>query len=170
MSLSAKLNRITPNLWFDHQAEEAALYYVDIFADSRIERMTRYGAERHRPDEFAEGAVLTVEFVLDGQRFVALNGGPQYSFTEAVSFIVQCESQEEIDYYWDRLGQGGDEKAKVCGWLKDKFGVSWQIVPANLTDMISDPDPVRAARVTKAMLRMQKLDMQVLQAAYADEG
>jgi len=168
MGLSAKLNRIMPNLWFDNQAEEAARYYVDIFSDSRIERITRYGQERHSPDDYEETGVMTVEFVLDGQRFVGLNGGPRYSFTEAISFIVQCESQEEIDYYWDRLGRGGDEKAKVCGWLKDKFGVSWQIVPSNLTDMVADPDPVRAARVTKAMLQMQKLDMRVLQEAYAD--
>ena len=166
MRLSRKLHRITPNLWFDHQAEEAARYYVGIFAESGIERVTRYGKERHSPDAFAEGAVLTVEFVLDGQRFVALNGGPQFSFTEAVSFIVQCETQEEIDYYWERLGEGGDEKAKVCGWLKDKFGVSWQIVPAKLTGMVADPDPERAARVTKAMLQMRKLDLQALEEAY----
>jgi predicted 3-demethylubiquinone-9 3-methyltransferase (glyoxalase superfamily) len=164
--MSKLLNRITPNLWFDNQAEEAARYYVEIFANSAIERVTRYGQDRRNPEEIAEGAVMTVEFVLDGQRFVGLNGGPQFSFNEAISFIVHCESQEEIDYYWEKLGEGGDDKAKVCGWLKDKFGVSWQVIPRTLTEWISGGDPEAANRVMKAMMPMKRLDMNALQQAY----
>ncbi len=167
--MAQRLNRITPNLWFDHEAEEAARYYVEIFENSAIEHVTRYGRERHNPEEISEGAAMTVEFVLDGQRFVGLNGGPQFTFNESISFIVHCDSQEEIDYYWERLGEGGDDKAKVCGWLKDKFGVSWQIVPGTLTEMISGGDPEAANRVMKALLSMKKLDLNVLQQAYRGE-
>lgn len=162
-----RVQKISPNLWFDHQAEEAAQHYVSIFKNSGIERFTRYGAERNDHSPFAEGAIMTVEFQLEGQHFVALNGGPHFKFNEAISFIVHCDSQEEIDYYWEKLAEGGDEKAQVCGWLKDKFGVSWQIVPANLNEMITDPDPAKSERVMKALLQTKsKIDMQTLQQAY----
>ncbi|AYB43220.1 VOC family protein [Paenibacillus lautus] len=162
-----RVQKISPNLWFDHQAEEAAQHYVSIFNNSRIERFTRYGAERNDSSSFAEGAIMTVEFQLEGQHFVALNGGPHFKFNEAISFIVHCETQEEIDYYWEKLTEGGDEKAQVCGWLKDKFGVSWQIIPANLNEMITDPDAAKSERVMKALLQTKsKIDMQTLQRAY----
>lgn len=156
--------RITPYLWFETQAEEAAHYYTTIFNNSRVGRKTYYGKDNRR---FPEGTVMTVEFELDGQPFIALNGGPQYKFTEAVSFVVQCEDQAEIDYYWDKLSEGGDEKAQVCGWLKDKFGVSWQVAPANLTEMITDPDPEKSERVMNALLRTEKkINLQSLLQAY----
>jgi len=160
-----KIQKITPNLWFDSQAEEAAAFYTSIFNNSKIGRITRYGKESY--DKTFEGKVMTVEFQLDGQHFVALNGGPQFKFTEAISFIVHCDNQEELDYYWDKLSEGGDEKAQVCGWLKDKFGVSWQIVPSNLTEMICNPDPERSERVMKALLQTKaKIDMKSLEQAY----
>jgi predicted 3-demethylubiquinone-9 3-methyltransferase (glyoxalase superfamily) len=162
-----KIQKITPNLWFDSQAEEAARYYVSIFENSTIGRITRYGKERHEVNGIPEGNVMTVEFELDGQTFVALNGGPQFKFTEAISFIVNCDTQEELDYYWEKLSEGGDEKAQVCGWLKDKFGVSWQIVPSDLTEMISDPDLEKAERVMKALLQTKnKIDIKTLKQAY----
>jgi predicted 3-demethylubiquinone-9 3-methyltransferase (glyoxalase superfamily) len=162
-----KIQRITPNLWFNTEAEEAAKFYTSIFQNSRIGRMTHYGSERHEFDEISEGTVMTVEFQLEGQSFVALNGGPQFQFTEAISFIVNCETQEEVDYYWEKLTEGGDEKAQACGWLRDQYGVSWQIVPAELTEMISDPDPEKSARVMKALLQMpKKIDIETLKQAY----
>jgi len=162
-----KISRITPNLWFDSQAEEAARYYTSVFKNSRLGRILRYGKENRDPSGESEGKVMTVEFELDGQKFVALNGGPHFKFNEAISFIVHCDSQEEIDYYWDKLTEGGDEKAQVCGWLKDKFGVSWQIIPADLTDMISGPDAERSERVMKALLQTKKkIDYHALKQAY----
>lgn len=164
-----KIQRITPNLWFENEAEEAAKYYVSIFNNSKIERITRYGKERYEIPGIPEGAVMTVGFQLDGQEFVALNGGPQFKFTEAISFIVNCETQDEVDYFWEKLSEGGDEKAQACGWLKDKFGVSWQVVPTVLTDMISDPDPEKSARVMKALLQMKtKIDIKRLMEAYEE--
>lgn len=157
---------ITPCLWFAAEAEEAAAFYLSIFKNSRIGKITRYGQERHPTEGIQEGQVMTVTFELDGQEFVALNGGSQFRFNEAISLMVHCETQEEIDYYWERLSAGGDEKAQVCGWLKDRYGVSWQVVPSGLTDMLSDPDPAGTERVTKAMLQLKKMDIQVLQAAY----
>jgi predicted 3-demethylubiquinone-9 3-methyltransferase (glyoxalase superfamily) len=151
---------ITPFLWFDTQAEEAAEHYVSIFPDSKIESVTHYGDEVPGP----KGRVLTVNFRLGDQPFTALNGGPAFSFTEAISFFVSCDSQDEIDHYWNKLLEGGEESQ--CGWLKDKFGVSWQIVPAVLGEMMSDPDPEKAGRVTKAMLQMIKLDIAELQKAF----
>jgi Uncharacterized protein conserved in bacteria len=163
--MGSKVQKITPNLWFDSQAEEAAEFYVSVFPNSGIGRITRYG--NHSYDPASAGKVMNVEFQLDGQHFVALNGGPQYRFTEAVSFIVHCDDQNELDYYWDKLSEGGDEKAQVCGWLKDKFGVSWQIVPSRLTEMISDPDSKKAERVMKALLQTKaKIDLQTLRQAY----
>lgn len=162
-----KIQKITPNLWFDTQAEEAAKFYISIFRNSKIERVTRYGKDRHETQGISEGTVMTVEFQLEGQKFVALNGGPQFKFTEAISFIVNCEDQEELDYYWEKLSEGGDKKAQVCGWLKDKYGVSWQIVPTTLTEMISDPDSEKSERVMKALLQTKnKIDIKSLMQAY----
>jgi predicted 3-demethylubiquinone-9 3-methyltransferase (glyoxalase superfamily) len=160
-----KIQKITTNLWFDHKAEEAAIFYTSIFKNSSIRRITRYGKERH--ESSTEGAVMTVEFELDGLKFVALNGGPKYKFTEAISLIINCETQEELDYYWEKLSEGGDEKAQVCGWLKDKFGVSWQVIPASLNEMIGDENPEKSERVMKALLQSKtKIDMEKLRQAY----
>ncbi|WP_192714195.1 VOC family protein [Paenibacillus sp. OAE614] len=158
-----KLHKITPNLWFDSHAEGAANFYTSIFHDSQIGRIARYGPESRG----VEGTAMTVEFQLEGQSFVALNGGPHFKFNEAISFIVHCDDQEELDYYWDKLSEGGDEKAQVCGWLKDQFGVSWQIIPSHLTEMVCDPDPARAGRVMQAILQTKKkIDIKTLQQAY----
>jgi predicted 3-demethylubiquinone-9 3-methyltransferase (glyoxalase superfamily) len=154
------MQRITPFLWFDDQAEEAANFYVSIFDHSKIVGVTRYGEVGPGP----KGSVMTVTFQLDGQEFVALNGGPHFKFTEAISFVVNCKTQEEVDGLWEKLSEGG-EKVE-CGWLKDKYGVSWQIVPTILGEMLSDPDPVRSQRVMKAMLQMKKIDIDRLKNAY----
>jgi len=151
----------TTCLWFDNQGEEAAQYYTSIFKNSRIDGVHRYTEAGPGP----EGAVMTVNFELNGQRFVALNGGPQYSFTPAISLVVECADQAELDYYWERLGDGGHEVA--CGWLQDKYGLSWQVVPTAFLEMMKDPDPQKVARVTAAMLSMKKLDIAALQRAYA---
>ncbi|WP_141431136.1 VOC family protein [Bacillus sp. 03113] len=162
-----KIQKITPNLWFDKHAEEAAEFYTSIFKNSKIGRITRYGKERHEIPGIVEGTVMTVEFQLEGQQFVALNGGPYFQFTEAISFIVNCEDQEELDYYWGKLSEGGDEKAQVCGWLKDKFGVSWQIVPTILNELINDSDSEKTDRVMKALLQTKnKIDIKTLMQAY----
>ena len=155
----AKLNKITPCLWFDTQGEEAAKFYTSIFKNSRIVEVTRYGSAGPRP----EGMVMVVSFELDGQPFIALNGGPEFTFDEAISFEVNCDSQEEVDEFWTKLSAGGEES--VCGWLKDKYGVSWQIVPTILNELIRDPDPERAQRAMKAMLGMKKLDVAELKRA-----
>lgn len=146
-----KISKIQTNLWFDTEAEEAAKFYTSIFKNAKINKIIRNGN--------TEGKVMTVQFELEGQEFVALNGGPQFKFTEAISFIVNCKTQEEIDYYWEKLSENGDKKAQVCGWLKDKFGVSWQIVPDNLADMLNDPNREKSERVMKAMLQMKKIDL-----------
>jgi len=160
MALSA---RITPRLWFD--AEEAANHYVAIFPNSSLGRIARYGRSGFERHGKKAGSVLTVAFTFDGEEFVALNGGPHFRFNEAVSFVVRCETQVEIDHYWSRLGEGGDEAAKICGWLKDRFGVSWQVVPAELDNWLTG-DPVRADRCNAAIMGMQKLDIAALQRAY----
>ena len=154
------MQKITPFLWYDTQAQEAAEHYVSIFPHSKIESITRFGDEVPGP----KGRVMTVTFELAGQRFMALNGGPMFPFTEAISFFVDCKDQAELDGYWEKLLEGGEESQ--CGWLKDKFGVSWQIVPSVLGEMMSDPDPQRAQRVTEAMLKMIKLDIDELRQAY----
>jgi predicted 3-demethylubiquinone-9 3-methyltransferase (glyoxalase superfamily) len=154
------IQKITPFLWFDHQAEEAAAFYASIFPYSKIIKVVRYGASGPGP----AGSAMTVEFQLQGQSFVALNGGPHFKFTEAISFVVNCQTQEEVDLYWDKLTEGGGEVQ--CGWLKDKFGLSWQIVPTVLPALLSDPDPEKSARVMKAMLTMKKLEIRALQQAY----
>ncbi|MBN8203659.1 MULTISPECIES: VOC family protein [Bacillaceae] len=162
-----KIQKITPNLWFNTEAEEAANFYTSIFKDSAISKITRYGNERHELSDMPEGKVMTVKFQLEGQEFTALNGGPKFKFNEAISFIVNCENQEEIDYYWEKLSEGGDEKAQACGWLKDQFGVSWQIVPAELSEMISSHDSEKTERVMKALLQMEKkIDLNTLKKAF----
>ncbi len=154
------MQRITPFLWFDGRAEEAAKFYTSIFPDSKIERVARYPEGSPRP----AGSVMTVAFRLEGQEFIALNGGPEFKFTEAVSFVVNCQTQAELDAFWARLSAGGREVQ--CGWLKDKFGVSWQIVPTILSDLLGDPDREKSQRVMKALLQMVKLDIDGLQRAY----
>ncbi len=153
------IQKITPFLWFDHQAEEAASFYTSIFPNSKIVRVVRYGKAGPGP----AGSVMTAEFQLDGQTFVALNGGPHYKFTEAISFVVNCETQEEVDAYYEQLSAGGAEVQ--CGWLKDKFGLSWQIVPTILPELLSNPDPEKSRRVVQAMMNMKKLDILALKQA-----
>jgi len=163
------MQKIIPHLWFDSQAEEAANFYVTIFKNSKIGRITRYPKVAEEVSGKPAGSVMTVAFQLEGQDFLALNGGPEFKFNESVSFMVKCETQEEIDYYWNKLKEGGDEKAQICGWLKDKFGLSWQITPSALIEMIEDEDPQKVERVMQAMLEMKKLDLATLKAAYERE-
>lgn len=158
---------ITPYLWFDGQAEEAARFYAALFADSGIDDVTRYTEHGREVHGREPGSAMTVHFHLAGQAFVGLNGGPQFPFTEAVSFMVTCETQAELDALWERLTEGGDPAAQQCGWCKDRFGVSWQVVPAALGRYLGDPDPGRAARATEAMLRMKKIDLAALERAAA---
>jgi predicted 3-demethylubiquinone-9 3-methyltransferase (glyoxalase superfamily) len=155
-----KMQKISPFLWFDSQAEEAAKFYTSIFRNSKLGKMTRYGEGGPGP----AGSVLTASFELEGMEFTALNGGPMYKFTEAVSFVVNCETQEEVDHYWEKLTADGGKEVQ-CGWLKDKFGLSWQIVPTALPRLLSDPDPAKANRVVQAMLQMVKLDIAKLEQA-----
>jgi predicted 3-demethylubiquinone-9 3-methyltransferase (glyoxalase superfamily) len=154
--------KISPFLWFDNQAEEAMNFYVSIFKNSKVGAVARYGESGPGP----KGGVMTASFELDGQAFTALNGGPHFKFNEAISFVIDCRGQAEVDYYWDRLLEGGGTPSQ-CAWLKDRFGVSWQVVPAELHELMSDPDPVKAGRVMQAMLQMSKIEVAVLQAAYA---
>jgi predicted 3-demethylubiquinone-9 3-methyltransferase (glyoxalase superfamily) len=154
------MQKITPFLWFDHEAEEAMNFYVSIFKNSKIISMTRYGEGSPGP----AGQVMTGTFQLEGQEFMALNGGPEHKFTEAISFFVDCKTQEEVDDLWNKLTEGGEEGP--CGWLKDKFGVSWQIIPTVLGELLGDPDPVKSQRVMQAMLQMKKIDIRALQEAY----
>lgn len=151
--------KITPFLWFDHQAEDAARFYCSIFPNSRVVTVARYGDAGPGP----KGSVMTVQFELDGQSFIALNGGPQFTFTEAVSFSVDCKTQEEVDRYWQKLSDGGAEGP--CGWLKDKYGLSWQVNPSRLGELLSDPDRAKANRVMQAMLTMKKIDIAALERA-----
>ena len=151
--------KIIPNLWFDTEAEEAAAFYTSVFKNSRIVNVTRYPEDAPRP----AGTVMTVQFELDGQPFVGINGGPQFTFDEAVSFEITCEDQDEVDYYWDRLTDGGEESQ--CGWLKDRYGLSWQVVPTGMAEIFADPDQTRADRTMQAMFGMRKLDVAVLRAA-----
>jgi predicted 3-demethylubiquinone-9 3-methyltransferase (glyoxalase superfamily) len=163
--------RITPFLWFDHQAEEAANFYVSVFSsapggkNSKVGKVARYGEEGAKVSGRPKGSAMTVSFQLDGQDFVALNGGPVFKFTEATSFVVNCESQEEVDHFWNRLSEGGGEKAQQCGWLKDKYGLSWQIVPTALNKLLSNPDPAKSQKVMKALLQMKKIDINALKRA-----
>ena len=154
------MQKITPFLWFDNQAEEAVNFYTSIFKNSKVGKVSRYGDAGPGP----KGAVLTASFVLDGQEFIALNGGPKYKFTPAISFVVPCETQQEIDHYWSKLSAGG--RTDRCGWLADKFGVSWQVVPTLLGQLMSDKDSQKSERVMKALLQMTKLDIDALKSAY----
>lgn len=154
------MQKITPYLWFDTEAEEAAEFYTTIFDDSRIVEVARYGPAGPGP----EGTAMNVVFELEGQEFIALNGGPHHRFNEAVSFYVECETQEEVDELWDRLTDGGEES--MCGWLKDRYGLSWQIIPKALPELLGNPDPEKAACVMQAMLQMQKIDVSELELAY----
>jgi len=153
------MQKITPFLWFDTQAEEAAKFYVSIFPKSKILKVARYGDAGPGP----KGSVMTVEFELDGQRMIALNGGPVFKFTEAISLSIDCKDQKEVDHYWSKLSQGGQES--MCGWLKDKYGLSWQVTPSILIQLVAGPDAKKAKRVTEAMLKMKKIDIAALKAA-----
>jgi predicted 3-demethylubiquinone-9 3-methyltransferase (glyoxalase superfamily) len=153
-------------LWFDDQAEEAATFYTGIFKDSSIKRISRYGEAGREIHRRPPGTVMTVEFELNGQPFTALNGGPLFRFNEAVSFQVSCQDQKEVDYYWGKLSNGGDERAQQCGWLKDKYGVSWQIVPTVLKDLLTDPSSEKSQRAMAAMLQMKKIDIAKLEGAH----
>jgi predicted 3-demethylubiquinone-9 3-methyltransferase (glyoxalase superfamily) len=163
--MPAQLQKITPCLWFDDQAEEAVAFYTSIFTNSKILTTARYGEKGAAIAGRAKGSVMTVEFQLDGQEFMALNGGPYFKFTEAISLVVNCTTQQEVDYFWEKLSQGGDPNAQQCGWLKDKFGVSWQVVPEVLAQLLSDPDSAKAERVTGAMMQMKKLEIESLERA-----
>lgn len=157
------MQKITPFLWFDNQAEEAMNFYVSIFKNSKVLSVNRYGDGAPAP----KGTVMTANFQLDGQEFTALNGGPMYKFSPAISFVVHCESQAEVDEYWEKLSAGGKENQ--CAWLEDKFGVSWQIVPNVLIELLSDPDPLKAGRVMQAMMQMTKIDIAGLKQAYEQQ-
>ena len=159
-------HKIVPCLWFDTQGEEAANFYVGIFKNSKITHMSRFGKEGYEIHRKPEGAVMTVVFELDGQTFTALNGGPDFKFNEAISLQVYCDTQQEIDHYWDKLSAGGDKNAQQCGWLKDKYGVSWQVVPSIIGELFGEKVTDKSERAMKAMLQMKKLDIAKLQAAY----
>lgn len=161
--------KVTPCLWFDHQAEEAARFYTGVFKNSRITAISRYGEVGHEIHGQPAGKVLTVAFELDGWPFTALNGGPQFKFNEAVSLQVPCKSQEEVDYYWEKLSAGGDPRAQQCGWLKDRYGLSWQVFPSAVMDMLQDKDRGKADRVMAAILQMKKMDLKALERAYAGQ-
>jgi predicted 3-demethylubiquinone-9 3-methyltransferase (glyoxalase superfamily) len=161
------MQQITPCLWFDHQAEEAARFYTSIFKNSRIGRIARYGKAGFEIHGRPDGTVMTVEFEINGQTFTALNGGPAFKFNEAISLQVYCETQEEVDHYWEKLSEGGDEKAQQCGWLKDKYGVSWQIVPTALVRMLVGKDSRTSDSVMAAVLQMKKPEIAQLERAYA---
>ena len=159
------MQKITPFLWFADQAEEAVKFYTSIFKNSNVGRTLRYGEEVAKASGRPAGSVLTIEFELEDQKFVALNGGPQFKFNESISFVVNCETQKEVDYFWEKLtADGGQESA--CGWLKDKFDLSWQVTPTVLIEMLHDKDPKKAERVMHAMLQMKKIDIEKLKAAY----
>lgn len=161
------MQKITPFLWFNGEAEEAVKFYISIFKNSKIGRILRYGEEAATASGSGRpiGSVLTIEFEIEGQKFVALNGGPQFKFNESISFVVNCDTQKEVDYYWEKLTAGGGQES-ACGWLKDRFGVSWQVTPTILIDILHDKNAVKAERVMHAMLQMKKIDIQALKDAY----
>jgi len=161
----AAVQKIAPFLWFDTQAEEAAKYYVSIFKNSKIDRISRYGEAGRETHQRPVGSVMVVEFTLEGQRFFALNGGPNFHFTEAISLFIACKDQAEIDYYWNKLTAGGDPEAQVCGWLKDRYGVSWQVAPANFAELLGDPNDPGAQRAMAAMMEMKKIEIAKLEEA-----
>ncbi len=161
------MQKITPFLWFDGRAEEAANFYTSIFKNSRIGKVARYGEEGAKASGRSKGTVMTVVFQIEGQEFVALNGGPQFTFTPAISFVVNCQTQAEVDELWEKLSEGGEKNR--CGWLQDKFGISWQIVPTALGEMLQDKDAAKSSRVMKAMLQMDKIDIKGLRRAYEQQ-
>ncbi len=163
--MQARIQRITPCLWFDDQAEQATAFYTAVFANSRIINTTRYTKESAQASGRPEGSILTIAFQLDGQDFTALNGGPLFKFNEAMSLVVNCETQQEVDHYWHRLSEGGDPRAQQCGWLKDRFGVSWQVVPALLIELLTDADPEKARKAMAVILEMKKIDLEGLRQA-----
>jgi predicted 3-demethylubiquinone-9 3-methyltransferase (glyoxalase superfamily) len=165
----ATTQAITPCLWFDNQAEEAARFYTGIFKNSKIGKISRYTEAGREVHGQPAGKVMTVEFELNGQPFTGLNGGPQFKFNEAISFQIMCRDQEEVDYYWNKLTQGGDPNAQQCGWLKDKYGLSWQVVPTALVELLGDPDREKSGRAMEAMLKMKKLDIAELERAFEGE-
>jgi predicted 3-demethylubiquinone-9 3-methyltransferase (glyoxalase superfamily) len=165
--MPTKVQRLTPFLWFDDQAEEAVTLYTSVFDNSRITATTRYGKEGAQLSGRKEGSVMTIAFELDGLALSAINGGPHFALTEAFSLVVNCRDQAEVDYFWSRLSAGGDVGAQQCGWLKDRYGLSWQVVPARLPELLGDPDPERARRAMQAMLQMKKLDVAALEKAAA---
>ncbi len=158
--------KITPCLWFDGQAEEAASFYTALFPRSKITGLSRYGEAGQEIHGQPPGTIMAVAFELDGQPFTALNGGPRFKFNEAISFQIGCETQDEVDYFWQQLSAGGDDSAQACGWLKDRYGVSWQVIPTALSAMIADPDAEKSQSVMQTLLRMKKLDLSELQRAY----
>ncbi|EKD24139.1 MAG: 3-demethylubiquinone-9 3-methyltransferase [uncultured bacterium] len=162
------MQKIVPCLWFDDKAEEAVNFYLSIFKEGKILNIDRYGAEGAQVSGKPEGSISTVEFELNGQRFLCLNGGPMFKLTPAISFAIYCKTQEEVDHYWEKLIEGGDEKAQQCGWLQDKYGVTWQVVPEILDEMLRDKDPKKAERVMHAMLPMIKIDIEALKKAYEE--
>jgi len=163
------MQKITPFFWFNNQAEEAAEFYVSVFKDSKIKSVARYNEAGAKVSGMPRGSAMTVAFQIEGQAFTALNGGPMFKFTEAISFVVNCETQKEVDHYWEKLSQGGDKNAQQCGWLKDRFGVSWQIVPTTLGKLLGDKDAKKSQRVMKAMLQMKKIDIAELKRAYEQQ-
>jgi predicted 3-demethylubiquinone-9 3-methyltransferase (glyoxalase superfamily) len=163
----ATIQRFTTCLWFDDQGEEAAKLYTSIFKNSKIGKIARYGEAGKEFHQKQPGSVMTVEFELDGHKFIALNGGPIFKFTEAVSLVVNCETQEEVDHYWEKLSAGGDPNSQQCGWLKDKFGLSWQVTPTCIAQMMDDPDTTKSQRMMAALMQMKKLDIAKLKAAFA---
>jgi predicted 3-demethylubiquinone-9 3-methyltransferase (glyoxalase superfamily) len=165
----ATTQKISLNLWFDNKAEEAVKFYTSIFKNSSIGKIARYGKAGKETHKMPEGSVMTIQFFLEGQEFMALNGGPVFKFNEAISMIVKCDDQKEIDYYWDKLTAGGDPKSQQCGWLKDKFGVSWQIIPTTLPEMVADQDTEKSQRVMEAIFKMKKIDLETLKKAYQGE-
>jgi predicted 3-demethylubiquinone-9 3-methyltransferase (glyoxalase superfamily) len=162
------MQKITPFLWFDHQAEEAGKFYTSVFKNSKIGRILRYDEASAKAAGRPAGSVLTVEFEIEGQKFTALNGGPQFKFNESVSFVVYCQTQDEVDYFWQKLTADGGQESE-CGWLRDKFGLSWQVTPTVLIEMLHDKDPKKSGRVMNAMMQMQKIDISKLKAAYAGD-
>jgi len=157
------MQTITPFLWFDNQAEEAVNFYTSLFKNSRVGDITRYGEDTAEVSGMPQGTVMTVTFELEGQEFIALNGGPLFTFSPAISFVVNCETQEEVDRLWEKLSEGGEQQQ--CGWLKDKYGVTWQVIPAELSEILNDDDPVKSQRAMKAMLQMKKIDIARLRQA-----
>jgi predicted 3-demethylubiquinone-9 3-methyltransferase (glyoxalase superfamily) len=166
----ATVQKITPHLWFSNEAQEAVRFYMTIFKNSMIGKISYYSKEGYEIHQMPEGSVMSIEFELEGQRFIALNGGPLFKFNESISFVINCETQDEIDYYWHKLTDAGDPAAQQCGWLKDKFGVSWQVVPAILQQLLTNPDQDRKDAVMKALLQMKKIELKKLRQAFDPVG